>query len=84
VPAALSQWWYVGWGVGLVVVLIAAVLLLAIIALGRRIARQADDITQALDGTRENTSPLFDVTHTNLALDQITRGLRTVRTGERE
>ena len=78
---ALSQWWYVGWVVGVVVVLIAALLLIAIILLGRRIARQADDITAALDGTRANTAPLFDVTHTNLALDQITRGLRKAREG---
>jgi hypothetical protein len=78
---ALSQWWYVGWAVGVVVVLIAALLLIAIILLGRRIARQADDITEALDGARENTSPLFDVTRTNLAIDQITRGHRNVREG---
>ena len=63
-------------------VLIAATLLLAIIALGRRIARQADDITAAIDGARENTAPLFDVAGTNSAIDRITRGLRTVRTGE--
>ena len=81
---ALSGWWFVGWVVGVAVILIAAVLLLAIIALGRRIAGQADDITRALDGARENTSPLYDVKRTNLAIDQITRGLRTVRTGGRE
>jgi preprotein translocase subunit SecG len=79
---ALSQWWYVGWVLGVVVILIAALLLITIILLGRRIVRQADDITAAIDGARENTSPLFDVTKTNLALDQIERGLRKVRTGE--
>jgi hypothetical protein len=78
---ALSSWWFVGWAVGVVVVLIAAVLLLTIIAVGRRITGQAVAITQALDGARENTTPLFEVTRTNLALDQITRGLRTVREG---
>jgi hypothetical protein len=78
---ALSQWWYVGWVVGVVVILIAALLLLAIIGLGRRIVRQADEITEALDGAREHTAPMFDVTRTNLALDQITRGLRKVREG---
>ncbi len=77
----LSTWWVVGWVVGVVVVLIAAALLLAIIALGRRIIRQANDITAALDGTRENTTALFDVTKTNLAIDQITRGLAAVREG---
>lgn len=81
---ALSQWWYVGWVVGVVVILIAALLLLAIIALGRRIAGQADDITRALDGARDHTDGLYDVNRTNLAIDQITRGLRTVRTGGRQ
>ena len=78
---ALSSWWYVGWGIGLAVVLVAAVLLLAIIGVGRRIARQAGEITAALDGARENTAPLFDVTRTNLATDRITRYLRIVREG---
>jgi hypothetical protein len=84
VVTALSQWWYVGWVVGVVVILIAALLLLTIIALGRRIAGQADEITATLGRARENTAPLYDVTRTNLAVDQITRGLRTVRTGGRE
>jgi hypothetical protein len=84
VTIALSTWWYVGWAIALVVVLIAAGLLLAIIGLGRRIVRQADDVTAALDGTREHTAPLFDVTRTNLAIDRITRGLRRVRTGMSE
>ena len=74
--------WWIGWGVALVVILIAATLLLTIIALGRRIVRQADEITAAIDGGRENTTPLFDVTRTNSAIDRITRGLRAVRTGE--
>ena len=78
---AISQWWWVGWGVGVVVVLIAALLLLAIIALGRRIVRQADEITAAIDGARRNTEPLFDVVKTNHAVDRITRGLRSVREG---
>jgi len=78
---ALSSWWYVGWAIGAAVVLVAAALLVAIIILGRRIAGQADDITRALDGAREHTTPLFDVTRTNLAIDRITRGLRSVREG---
>ena len=78
---AVSTGWIIGWVVGAVVVLIAAVLLLLIIALGRRIAGQADAITQALDGARENTTPLFEVPKTNLAIDRITRGLRSARGG---
>lgn len=79
---AVGTGWWIGWAVALVVILLAAALLLAIIGLGRRIVRQADDITAALDGTREHTTPLFDVTRTNLAIDRIARDLRTVRTGQ--
>jgi preprotein translocase subunit SecG len=78
---AVSTGWVIGWIVGALVVVIAAALLITIILLGRQIARQADDITAALGATRENTSPLFEVKRTNLALDRITRGLRGVRTG---
>ena len=76
-----AGWWVIGWAIGAAVVLVAALLLLAIIALARRIARQAGEIVTALDGTRENTTALFDVTRTNLAVDRTTRGLRTVREG---
>ena len=84
VVTALASGWIIGWAIGAVVVLVAAALLLAIIALGRRITRQAEAITEALDGARANTEPLFDVTRTNLAIDRITRGLRAVRTGGSE
>jgi hypothetical protein len=84
VTLALGIGWWIGWAVALVVVLLAASLLLMIIGLGRRIVRQADAITEALDGAREHTTPMFDVTRTNLAIDRIARGLRRVRTGGRE
>ena len=76
---ALSTWWYVGWVIAGAVVLIAAVLLLTIIFLGRRIVSQADDITSALDGTRQNTDPLWGVKQINLNLDRINRGLVAAR-----
>lgn len=76
---ALSTGWYVGWAIGLLVVLIAAGLLLAIIALGQRITRQAVEITHALDGARANTDALWDVRATNHTVDRITRGLASAR-----
>jgi hypothetical protein len=79
VALALSTWWYVGWVVAAVVVVIAATLLLTIIFLGRRVARQADEITAALDGTRRNTDPLWDVKQININLDRINRGLVAAR-----
>lgn len=76
-----TGWWIAGFAVATAVVVVAAALLLAIIALGRRITRQARDIVVALDETRENTNPLFDVASVNHNLDRIVRGLRTAREG---
>jgi hypothetical protein len=74
-----SGWWVIGAAIAAAVVLVAAVLLFAIIGLGRRIVRQAGEIVAALDGARANTNALFDVTKTNLAIDQITHRLASVR-----
>ena len=76
---ALSAGWYVGWAIGLVVVLIAAGLLLTIIGVGRRITRQAADIDRALAGARANTDPLWDVRQTNHTIHRITRSLAAAR-----
>lgn len=76
---ALSTWWYVGWAIGAIVVVIAAALLLAIIFLGRRVTRQAEDITSALDGARENTDPLWAVQQININLDRVVNGLLAAR-----
>ncbi len=78
-PVAIETGWIVGWAVGAVVVVIAAVLLLAIIGLGRRIVRQAENITGALDGAREHTTPMFDLARTNLAIVRIVRSLARAR-----
>jgi hypothetical protein len=79
VELALSTWWYVGWAIAAAVVVIAATLLLVIIFIGRRVARQADEITAALDGARANTDPLWDVKRINLNIDRINRGLAAAR-----
>jgi hypothetical protein len=79
VGLALSTWWYAGWAIAAAVVVIAASLLLVIIFLGRRVARQADEITSALDGARANTDPLWDVKRININIDRINRGLVAAR-----
>ena len=50
-----------------------------IIGLGRRITRQAVEITEALDGARANTDALWEVRGTNHAIDRVTRGLAAAR-----
>ncbi len=74
-----TGWWVIGAIIAAGVVAVAAVLLFVIIALARRIVRQAGEIVTALDGARANTTALFDVTKTNLAIDQITHRLASVR-----
>lgn len=78
-PLALSFLWYFGWVTGALVVVIAATLLLMIIFIGRRVVRQANEITAALDGTRENTDPLWGVKQININIDRINRGLAAAR-----
>ena len=79
---AVSSWWFGGWILGIVVVIVASVLLILANMLARRIRIQAEHITEILDSTRENTNPMFDIVKTNQALDRITRGLAAIR--ERE
>lgn len=74
--------WIVGWSVGALVVVIAAALLLIIIGLGLRIVGQAKDITHSLDSARQRTSPMFELSRTNLAIDRMTRGLSRAREGQ--
>ncbi len=76
---AVQIGWVVGWTVGGLVVVIAAVLLLLIIGLGQRIVGQAKEITAALDRARQHSSPMFELTKTNLAVDRMTRGLARAR-----
>lgn len=76
--------WVIGWGAGGAVVGIAASLLLTIIALCRRIVGQAEDITRALDGAREQTDVLFGLSETNAAAGSIAADLRAVREGLEE
>ncbi len=80
-PLAISGWWVAGWAVGFGGAVIAAVLLVAIIRLGRRIASQGDEIRSAIEGSRRNTTPLFDLARVNLALDRIGRELKVLREG---
>lgn len=57
--------WYIGYGAGIVVVALVAVLVLAITATARRIADVADDITSTLHVARERTEVLWQVSTTN-------------------
>ena len=70
-----TGWWAIGYAIVGGVVLVAAALLVSIILLARRIARQAAAIARALDGAMRNTNPLFDVANVNHSLESIARVL---------
>lgn len=76
-----SRPWLAGWTAGSTVVAVAAGLLAANIALGRRIVRQAREIETGLVTARESTNAIFDLSVTNHALGQIAGHLRGVREG---
>jgi hypothetical protein len=71
-----TAWWIVGYAIAGAVVVIAAVLLIAINLLARKIVTQTAEITLALDGAMRHTEPLFDVAMVNHSLESITRGLK--------
>ncbi len=74
-----SSAWTIGWLGGTAVVVVAGGLLVTNILVGRRITRQAGDITDALDRARESTDALFALTDTAASLERVTRGLRAAR-----
>lgn len=53
--------WYLGMGIGAVVVLIVVIVVASILSSAARIAKQADMATEALDAAYRNTLPLWDV-----------------------
>lgn len=73
--------WKPWWALGALVVAIAASLLLTLIGLGRRIVRQADEITESLDQTAGNTEALFALAAVNKLVEQATGQLRDLREG---
>ncbi len=63
--------WYVGYVIALVVLVVVVVLVGIILGLARRIGVQALAVVEALDQSRINTLPLWDV-------DKINGGVRSI------
>lgn len=83
IGAGISAWWIAGWAVGFGGAVVAALLLVSIIRLGRKIVRQAEDSATAIDHAHANTSAMFELGRTNLALDRIARAHRARTEGAR-
>lgn len=71
VLAVVLTGWYVGLVIAAVVIVLVVVLVGMILVLARRIGTQAAAITQALDDSRANTNPLWEVAKVNDLLRNI-------------
>lgn len=71
--------WYIGFGIGIFVVLVVVALVVPILVLASRIGKQAPAINLALQDAERNTRPLADLRTTIEHADVITAGLRRGR-----
>jgi Sec-independent protein translocase protein TatA len=78
VAADVTGWW-IGYGVGAVVVVVVACVVLAIIVTAKRIAEVAEDATRSLVSTRDRTEALWRVADTNKVAEDILAGASEAR-----
>ncbi len=71
--------WWVGYGIGALVVLIVVVVVVAIILTARKIGDVAEDATQSLAQTRDRTEVLWQVATTNSVAADLLRGATEAR-----
>jgi hypothetical protein len=77
--------WQVGIALGVVVILVAAVIVITIVALARRIANQASTAVQAVDVVRAQTDELGGIARINdsgVRILHAARALRKVAVGK--
>lgn len=82
---ASSTGWQVGIALGVVVILVAALIVIAIVLLAMRISRQAKTAEQALDVVRQQTAELGGIAQINdsgVRILHAARALRKVAVGK--
>lgn len=76
--AEMTGWW-IGYAIGIPVVLVVAVLVMEIIVTASRIGAVADDATRSLVQTRDRTEVLWKIKTTNQVATDILDGARAAR-----
>jgi uncharacterized membrane protein len=76
---AASTGWTVGIALGVVVILIAAAIVITIVALAQRIAKQAATAVQGVEAVRAQTTQLNDIGRINDSGVRILRSARALR-----
>jgi anti-sigma-K factor RskA len=79
IGAAVLTGWYVGFAIGALAIVLVVALVAMILNLARRIGMQALAITEALEESRDNTAPLWDVEKVNVGLRSIVKSARQAR-----
>jgi len=80
VPAAVVlTGWYWGFAIAAVLIAVVVILVADILALARKIGTQALDITGALNDSRENTQPLWEVEKVNDSIRGIIKDAQQAR-----
>lgn len=75
----MSNGWYIGWGIGLLFVVIVVALLLLMIRGASRAGDKAESIVEAFNEAELNTAGLWNVDTTNRAIVDITSSARAAR-----
>ena len=76
---AISSGWWIGWGVGLLFVVIVVALLLLMIRGASRAGDKAQSIVAALNEAEGNTDGLWNVDTTNRTIVDITNSAKAAR-----
>lgn len=71
--------WYVSFAIAGVCITLVVVLVAIILTMARRIAVQATGITEALEASRMNTLPMWDVAKVNAGLTSIVGSAQAAR-----
>ena len=74
-----STGWYVGLGLGIVVIAVAALIVIEIVRLARKIADQADTSVQGVDLVRQHTDALSGINRINDSGVRILHSARALR-----
>jgi hypothetical protein len=74
-----STGWYLGLALGIVVILVAAAIVITIVALARRIAKQARVAVEGVDAVRAQTDALEGIARINDSGVRILHSARALR-----
>lgn len=74
----IYHWWFIWFGIGAVLVLAAAALLITIVVLAHRIGGLANTALAVGEAIENNTKPIWKLTATNQVAEQLLVGAQAI------